>query len=54
MMLVTLAVEEISHYGSESIQVPRQLHHMLEDISYAARPEVQPEIKRWQERIARV
>ena len=52
--LLALAVEEINHYGGESLQVPRHLHDMLEDLSYAARPELQPAITLWRERIPRV
>lgn len=37
--LVRLAVEEIAHYGSNSIQVPRRLHTMLDDLETAALPQ---------------
>lgn len=37
--LVVLAVEEIAHYGRDSVQVPRRLTALLDDLASCARPE---------------
>ena len=37
--LVQLAVEEVAHYGRDSVQVPRRLASMLDDLESCARPE---------------
>lgn len=39
--LLTLAVEEIAHYGQDSVQVPRRLRAMLADLEAAALPQHQ-------------
>ena len=36
--LLDLAVDEIAHYGRNSVQVPRRLHAMLEDLRRSATP----------------
>ena len=36
--LLDLAVDEIAHYGRDSLQVPRRLQAMLEDLRECAEP----------------
>lgn len=44
---LTVAVEEIWHFGQDSTQIPNRLQRMLEDLLGAARPEYRPAIRRW-------
>ncbi|MFQ6486033.1 DUF2254 family protein, partial [Brachybacterium epidermidis] len=39
---LSLAVDEISHYGADTLQVPRRLRAMLEDLKDVARERYQP------------
>ncbi|WP_422388995.1 DUF2254 domain-containing protein [Janibacter alittae] len=36
--LLDLAVDEIAHYGKDSLQIPRRLHVMLDDLRQCAQP----------------
>ena len=36
--LIRLATEEVGFYGRESVQVPRRMHAMLEDLLTVAHP----------------
>ena len=44
--LVDLATEEIAHYGRDSVQVPRRLAAMAEDLAAVALPDHQPALAR--------
>ncbi len=50
--LLTLMFEEVLHYGSESLQVPRRVIEMVEDLRTVARPEHVTHLETWQ-RVAR-
>lgn len=49
--LVALAVEEIAHYGRDSVQVPRRMRAMLDDLLVASRPPLRPALERWRESV---
>lgn len=52
--LVRLAVEELAHYGTNSIQIPRRLDAMLADLESCALPEYREALSRLrQELVAR-
>ena len=42
--LLALAVEEIAHYGKGSVQVPRRLLAMLDDLATCALPQHRPSL----------
>lgn len=44
--IIRLAVEEINHYGAESLQVPRRLETMFDDLLTVALPEHMPALER--------
>ena len=37
--LLTLAFEEIAHYGRDSVQIPRRLRAMLDDLASCSLPQ---------------
>lgn len=45
--LVDLAVAELLHYGSDSLQVPRRVSRMMEDLLTVALPAHQPRLRHW-------
>lgn len=46
---IRLAVEEIAHYGSDSVQIPARLRDMLDDLETAAAQRYVPAIRRARE-----
>lgn len=50
--LIDLALEEILHYGEQSLQVPRRVLAAVDDLRTASRPEHRAHLDRW-ERVAR-
>ena len=44
--LIRFAVEELAHYGAESIQIPRRVHGMLADLESCALPQYRDAINR--------
>lgn len=50
--LMDLSVEEVLHYGHDSLQVPRRVLAMVEDLRPVTRPEYVDHLDRW-ERVAR-
>lgn len=48
--LLDLALEELHHYGKDSIQVRRRLHALLTDLLSVAPPEHRPSIQDWLQR----
>ncbi|WP_435198436.1 DUF2254 domain-containing protein [Janibacter sp. GS2] len=52
-VLLDLAVDEISHYGRDSIQIPRRLVTMLDDLRSCARPRWAGAIDAASQRVAR-
>ncbi len=47
--LLDLSVEEIAHYGGDSLQVPRRLQVLLRDLERVTRPEHRPRLEHWQD-----
>lgn len=50
--LIDLSVEEICHYGTGSVQVPRRMEAMLTDLRRAARPEQRERLDHWLGRLS--
>ena len=49
--LVDLALAEPLHYGKDSLQVPRRMLDLLEDLLRVALPEHQPRLREWLETV---
>ncbi|MEN8707789.1 MAG: DUF2254 domain-containing protein [Nocardioides marinisabuli] len=50
--LLDLAVDEIAHWGADSLQIPRRLRAMLDDLLVDARPEHREALQRKQSQLA--